>query len=371
MSPAMPTSLDPVREAERLAAVSKYDILDTPPDGAFDDITALAAQLFETPISIISVVDHDRIWFKSRHGLDVSQIDREPGLCASAILQDQPWLVSNARADIRTLANPLVAGSFGLQFYLGVPLRTQDGHNLGTLCVIDRQPRTVTAAQIQQLRLLSGLVMNQLELRLSALRAVAELEDAITTLRVMSKEIDHRVMNSLQIVGSLLSLQSREVRDGFASDQLKLAATRVMTVAQVHRHFYTDQDVETTRFLDFLRRLCADLARILHFESIEVDGEEAPLLTSRVVPLALIVTELVTNSIKYGATRVRIQFAPLHSNTHVLSISDDGAGLPDGYEEQKSGFGMKFVRTLAQQIRANVQTEQGIEGRGTTFKLSF
>src|SRR4028119_1269385 len=89
---------------KRMAAVVRYDVLDTPPDGAFDRITALASRLLRVPISIVSIVDTDRIWFKSRHGIDVEQVDREPGLCASAILQEGPWLVTDAAADPRTLA---------------------------------------------------------------------------------------------------------------------------------------------------------------------------------------------------------------------------------------------------------------------------
>jgi sigma-B regulation protein RsbU (phosphoserine phosphatase) len=166
----------PVDEAERMAAVRRYDVLDTPPDGAFDRIAALAADLFGVPIGIVSIVDTDRIWFKSHHGLDVTQIDREPGLCASAILGDVPWVVTDAPDDPRTLANPLVAGEFGLRFYAGVPLTTHDGYNLGTLCVIDRQPRRVEEAETRALRGLAELVVDELELRLDARRAVAAAE---------------------------------------------------------------------------------------------------------------------------------------------------------------------------------------------------
>lgn len=164
----------PEDEAARLVALRRYDILDTPPDGAFDRITAMAARLFSVPIAIISLVDQDRIWFKSRHGVDVEQIDRAPGLCASAILQTGPWVLSDAKRDVRSLANPLVAGEFGLRFYAGVPLRTGDGHHLGMLCVIDRAPREATDEQIEQLRDLAAIVMDQMELRLSARRAIAE-----------------------------------------------------------------------------------------------------------------------------------------------------------------------------------------------------
>ena len=130
-------------EAQRLAAVRRYDILDTPPDGAFDRVTRLVARHFQVPISIVSIVDHDRIWFKSHHGLEAGEIPRSPGLCASAILDNEPWVLTDAKADPRSLANPLVAGESGLRFYAGIPLRTQDGFNLGTLCIIDHTPRQI------------------------------------------------------------------------------------------------------------------------------------------------------------------------------------------------------------------------------------
>src|ERR1700730_1716742 len=113
-------------ENERVNVLNRYNILDTPPDGAFNKMTALAARVFNVPIAIISLVDTDRIWFKSHHGLDIEQIDKHPGLCASAILSNEIYLVEDARQDPRCLANPLVAGEFGLQFYAASPLVTQD-----------------------------------------------------------------------------------------------------------------------------------------------------------------------------------------------------------------------------------------------------
>lgn len=166
-------SIIPADEEERLAAVRRYDVLDTPPDGAFERVTQLAARHFGVPISIVSIVDTDRIWFKSHHGLDgVEEIPREPGLCASAILHDEPWVLENAAADPRALANALVAGEFGLRFYAGAPLRTHDGFNLGTICVIDREPREVSDEERETLRDLAAIVMDELELRLRARDAV-------------------------------------------------------------------------------------------------------------------------------------------------------------------------------------------------------
>jgi serine/threonine protein kinase len=162
----------PENEEARMQAVARYDILDTPPEGAFDRITRLAARILNVPISIVSIVDSDRIWFKSHHGLEIEQIDREPGLCSSAIMHSKPWVVNNARADPRALANPLVASDFGLQFYAGIPLHTHDGYNLGTLCVLDFEPRKLSADELANLEDLAAMVMSELELRLEARKLV-------------------------------------------------------------------------------------------------------------------------------------------------------------------------------------------------------
>jgi GAF domain-containing protein len=191
--------LIPANEAERLEALRRFDVLDTPPDGAFDRITRLASEMLEMPISIVSLVDHDRIWFKSAHGLEgVNEIERVPGLCASAILGDEIWEVKDAKVDPRALANPLVAGEFGLRFYAGSPLRTGDGYNLGTLCVIDKQPRTLTEQQARVLDDLAALVVDELELRLAArrqARRATELNDDVVQALVLAKghlQLDER-----------------------------------------------------------------------------------------------------------------------------------------------------------------------------------
>ncbi|RYV49575.1 GAF domain-containing protein [Pengzhenrongella frigida] len=164
-------SIIPANEVARMAAVHRYDILDSPPDGAFDRITALAVRLFDVPIAIVSIVDHDRIWFKSHPGVEIDQLDRDGGLCASAILHEGPWIIEDAAVDLRALSNPLVAGDFGLRFYAGIPLRTHDGFNLGTLCILDREPRTLDAHDLTTLEDLAAIVMNDLELRLENRRS--------------------------------------------------------------------------------------------------------------------------------------------------------------------------------------------------------
>jgi formate hydrogenlyase transcriptional activator len=182
----------PQNESQRLGALRRYQILDTLPDGTFDHLAAVAAVLFRVPIALVSLVDHDRIWFKSHHGLDLSQVGREPGLCASAIFSAEVYHIRDAIHDVRALTNPLVAGDFGLRFYAAAPLRTHDGFNLGTLCIIDRKPRELSPSEAEMLTKLAALVMDQMELRLAA-RKVAELEE---TERKMSEQL-HQASEAL------------------------------------------------------------------------------------------------------------------------------------------------------------------------------
>ncbi len=155
-------------EAARLRVVKRYDVLDTPPDGHFDRITRLAAQIFDVPISLVTIVDEDRVWFKSRHGIDATECLRGPGLCTSAILDNSVWVANDAATDPRTLSNPLVAGELGLRFYAGAPLITSDGFRLGTLCIIDQHARDFSPDERAMLADLSALVVSELELRLAA-----------------------------------------------------------------------------------------------------------------------------------------------------------------------------------------------------------
>ena len=353
----------PANEKERIAAVRRYDILDSPPDGAFDRITALAARRLNVPIAIISIVDEDRIWFKSHHGLSVEQIDREPGLCASAIMGDTPYLIEDARKDPRSLANPLVAGDFGLRFYAAVPLATSDGHSLGTLCVIDKEPRPIDEDQIEDLKDLASIVMDQLELRLSSRSALGQAN-------LMAKEIDHRVMNSLQFVSGLLAMQSRSPGIGESAIHLELAANRVAAVAQVHRHFYAGAANEVS-CIAFLRRLCDDLAAILDRE-IVVQGDEAMVSAASIQPIGLIANELVTNAAKHGSGQINVEFRA-SANVNRLTVRDEGNGLPPQFNPQAAtaGLGMRVISALAKQLKGTFESGPCADGSGACFTVQF
>lgn len=153
------------REAARLAALDRYDVLDTPREEAFDRITRLAKRIFDVPIVLVSLVDAHRQWFKSRIGLDLQQTEREPAFCNIPIAQNAPLVVPDARADPRFAGNAFVVGEPGVRFYAGAPIVSPGGHVLGTLCLIDRKPHEFNADQLETLTELAQIVMDELELR--------------------------------------------------------------------------------------------------------------------------------------------------------------------------------------------------------------
>lgn len=155
-------------EQERLEALHRMDVLDTPPEQAFDRITRLAKSVLGTPIVLVSLIDVDRQWFKSSQGLDASETPRDIAFCDHTIRRSEPMVIEDARLDERFSDNPLVVGKPGIRFYAGAPLRTKDGYNIGTLCAIDIRPRTISPQHLAVLEDLARLVVDEMELRLIA-----------------------------------------------------------------------------------------------------------------------------------------------------------------------------------------------------------
>lgn len=183
-------------EAERLNALRQYKILDTDPEQAFDDLTLIAAQICGTPIALISLVDEDRQWFKSRVGVEARESSRSISFCAHAIGQEGIFTVPDALEDERFRDNPMVKGAPHIRFYAGAPITTQDGYALGTLCVVDYVPRQLTESQNHALRALERQVTAQLELR----RNLAELRVALEGLETLSALIPFCSTCELNIV---------------------------------------------------------------------------------------------------------------------------------------------------------------------------
>ena len=185
------------RQEERLAALQRYEILDTPGETEFDDIVQLVAEICEAPVAVVNFIDSDRQWFKAEVGLGVCSTPLETSLCSHIILQNDFVEIPDTLDDPRMCDNPLCTGDGGFRFYAGALLKTPDGLPLGTLCVLDRRPRALTPLQRRTIKLMADRVMSELNLRLALRRQ-----------SLLRREIDHRVKNSLASVGAIIGLQS-------------------------------------------------------------------------------------------------------------------------------------------------------------------
>ena len=336
----------PPNEQERLDAVRRYDILDTPPDGQFDRITALAARILGTPISIVSIVDEDRIWFKSRHGLDgVSEVGRDLGLCASAILGDEPWVVENATVDTKALANPLVAGEFGLRFYAGAPLITSDGHRLGTLCVMDFEPRELTEAEASVLQDLAAIVVDELDFSLAARAQLKEanrgLEDELESARrlegmaKLAAGVTHDFNNHLSVILSYASLDGEDLEEGSELrrdlEEIRRAAERAAALtAQLMAFGRRDATADGAVRINDVVLASEAILRSTLGEHVDFEIELGPDLAA--VPLDASQLERVLSNLVFNAGDAMPHGGKLQliTDAYAVGARDSASALPPG-----------------------------------------
>jgi GAF domain-containing protein len=191
----------PPNEEARIAALEKYAILDSDPEQSFDDLTLLASFVCKTPIALISLVDEDRQWFKSRVGIEASETSRDIAFCSTAILQGELFVVPDALADDRFRDNPLVVSDPHIRFYAGAPLVNEDGFALGTLCVVDRTPRELAPDQKDALKALSRLVLAQLEFRRNLILLKEALTDRTKEEHERQRELVHVQETLMRVMG--------------------------------------------------------------------------------------------------------------------------------------------------------------------------
>ncbi len=355
------------QEADRLAALRGYGILDTPTDPAFDDFVQIAAHVCNAPIAVVNLIDESRQWFKAEIGLGVRETALDVSICAHAILQPGVFVVPDTTRDGRFAGNPLVTGKPHLRFYGGALLETEEGLPIGTLCVLDYTPRPQGLSDEQRfvLQALARQVMAKLELsraleaRRQAEAAVASaharieetLKSAIVEKELMMQEVHHRVKNSLQMVQNLLLLQARGINDNDVARQLREGAGRVNIFASLHHQLYLAGDggrVQVAPYLEgVIRDLREGIGATLDGRRIELVADAAVWPAGDMPTLGLVLTELVTNALKYGQGVVRVRFSQAPGEQGTLTVEDEGPGLPPDFEPARSrGLGMRLVTRL-------------------------
>jgi two-component sensor histidine kinase len=364
-------------EGYRLDALRRYGILDTPRESDFDEVVKVASAICGTPISVINLIDEGRQWFKAEVGLGVRETPLDSSICAHAILQPGLFIVPDTTLDRRFADNPLVTGDPHLRFYAGALLETPEGFPLGTVCVLDYKPRELDDTQKAFLRLMASQVMKLLELRRIAVvehAARIKAEELVKENQTLMREGDHRLMNSLQLVQSLLALQSRSTSSEEVRAQLDLAGNRVIAIATVHKQLHLTGSMEEVDIADFLRRLCDSLKYTApaQIAAIDVTADSARFRSDIASGMGLLVAELVTNSFKYAyaageSGNIAVDFKQ-GSDGWCLQVSDEGRGLPEGFDiDQSKGFGMQVVKAFVRRLDAKM-TVSSCDGR-TEFEI--
>lgn len=368
-------------DRERVDALVNLKVLDTPPEETFDRITRLAARLLNMPISLVSLVDENRQWFKSKFGLEADWTEREISFCTYAIEQPEPLVVTDALADPRFMSSPLVMGAPHIRFYAGAPLITADGHAVGTLCVIDDKPRPDFGDEQRALLSdLAGMVVERLEIRrvMQALRdevaAHRRTEEALRSSldagQVLLREIHHRVKNNLQAIASIVQVESVRMGQGTAGRKvLDSIGERIAVMFRIHQTLYTTEELDR---IDVGHQICQVAERLLRLHDLEgrvdVDARCEPfwLDSDTALRVGLIANELIDNALRHGF---------LAGSRGTLSIfleavgAEDDRGLRLTIEDRggqggdaDDGVGLLLVRALAQQLEAAFTAGPGEDG---------
>ncbi|MGV3531677.1 MAG: histidine kinase dimerization/phospho-acceptor domain-containing protein, partial [Chthoniobacteraceae bacterium] len=273
-------------EKERLIALRRLNILDTPPEARFDRVTRLAARLFSVPYAAVSLVDEDRQWFKSRHAFDLQETPREDSICTHTILQDEPLVILNAAKDLRFCEHSSVTGERGIRFYAGCPLRTAGGHRVGTLCVFDVREREFTDEDIAHLKELAAIVEGELD--------AVILDEAL----LLTSSLQKAFLDSMDACIIATDLEGKIVRVNSAGERMLGYSSAELTGGETLLRIVETQELErrtaalvestngavTSSFQALLHRGASGAAPERSWTYVRKDGSEFPVRLS-IIPL--------------------------------------------------------------------------------------
>jgi signal transduction histidine kinase/CheY-like chemotaxis protein len=405
----LPPAPLPNSETVRLEALLQCSILDSGPEQAFDDLTTLSARLIRAPVAVLSLVDEARQWFKSRVGTDLAETPRSQAFCAYAILGDEPLVVEDASLDPRFSDNPLVTGAPGIRFYAGAPLRLSTGEALGTLCVIDTEPRTITSDELETLEALARQAIARLELRRRTFqleRARSLAEESARAKSMFLANMSHEFRTPL---GAIIGFSDvlRDHLDG--AESARDAAGAIRRNAE-HLLEIVDDVIDASRLESRVVRVAAEpcepceiAAEVCRaFQAVATDrgvsltferpaGPRARIVSD---PLKIrhVLTKLIENAVRFtergGVTvRVREMSAVEHAPMISIEVEDTGVGMtPEALESAfdafsqadlslsrshgGAGLGLTIARRYAEAMSGSLDA-RSTPGRGSVFTLSL
>lgn len=390
----------PQNEKERLDALLAYQILDSAPEKDFDDIVKLASEICQTPISTITLIDKDRQWFKSKIGLEFSEGARETSFCAHTLTKPkETMIVSDSLLDERFFDNPLVDGSPNIRCYVGVPLVDPSGYALGSLCVIDTQPRNLDNFQLLALEKLANQVINLLELRKKNFQLLENHNSLLSKykdLEQFASVVSHDIKSPLNNIIMLTKMLQETNEDKLDAEGIQMLdyiyksseeLKKLVDAILVYYKYDNEQVVtnENLRLNDFMQYLINILDTKNEFEFILPDKNHK--FHSNKMALGQIFYNLISNSIKYNDKPkgiIAIDFSE-SDDYYMISIKDNGSGIDksnfdkifnvfetlgktDRFAAKGTGIGLSTVQKMVQKLNGKIELESEL-GVGTEFKI--
>ena len=379
-----------------------YSILDTLPESDYDNITKIAAEICGTPISLISLIDDKRQWFKSHHGLDATETPKEYAFCGHAInTPNDVFIVQDARKDERFHDNPLVTGDPHVIFYAGVPLVSEAGLPLGTLCVIDHKPNLLSQSQISSLSALSNQVINLLELRKSKQqleRTIMELEEKNEGLERFAVVAAHDLKTPLINISSLAQLFQNQYKDILDSEGLEMlemiigsSGNLIGLIDGLLQYSKSESLLREGKSDIELQMLRTDLEGLFNYDHQLklVLKSDLTQIKAHKTALHQILINLITNAIKYhDKETVEIELGVSESDTHFLFyVKDNGPGIETIHQERifkifeklaatdkfgvrGNGIGLATVKKIVEKLGGAIRVESDL-GKGAKFIFSL
>jgi signal transduction histidine kinase len=379
-----------------------YSILDTLPESDYDNITKIAAEICGTPISLISLIDDKRQWFKSHHGLDATETPKEYAFCGHAInTPNDVFIVQDARKDERFHDNPLVTGDPHVIFYAGVPLVSEAGLPLGTLCVIDHKPNLLSQSQISSLSALSNQVINLLELRKSKQqleRTIMELEEKNEGLERFAVVAAHDLKTPLINISSLAQLFQNQYKDILDSEGLEMlemiigsSGNLIGLIDGLLQYSKSESLLREGKSDIELQMLRTDLEGLFNYDHQLklVLKSDLTKIKAHKTALHQILINLITNAIKYhDKETVEIELGVSESDTHFLFyVKDNGPGIETIHQERifkifeklaatdkfgvrGNGIGLATVKKIVEKLGGAIRVESDL-GKGAKFIFSL